>query len=202
VQHVEVSRSVILVRDVMSTRLLCVRRDSPLKDLAALLVRNRIGGVPVADGDGRVLGIVSESDLQPAREGVPARPQRTAADVMTRPVVTLGEEDTVTQAARVLLRHRIKRAPVLRDGVIVGMVTRSDLLRPYLRTDLEIRADVEVALFGESLDIRGDQVRVRVSQGVVRLEGRARDLHERALAGRLARSVDGVIDVDNGLEVA
>jgi predicted transcriptional regulator len=193
---------VILVRDVMSTRLLCVRRDSSLKDLAALLVRNRIGGVPVVEGDGRVLGIVSESDLQPAREGVPARPQRTAADIMTRPVVTIGEGDTVTQAARVLLRHRIKRAPVLREGVIVGMVTRGDLLRPYLRTDLEIRADVEEALFGESLDIRGDHVRVRVAQGVVRLEGQTQDARRRALAARLARSVDGVIDVDNRLEVA
>ncbi|MGH2554939.1 MAG: CBS domain-containing protein [Actinomycetota bacterium] len=192
----------MVVRDVMSTRLLCVRPDAPLKEVAAILVRNRIGGVPVVGDDGRVVGILSESDLQPAMEGAPARPLRTAADVMTRPIVTLTEADTVTQAARVLLRHRIKRAPVLREGVIVGMVTRGDLLRPYLRTDLEIRADVEEALFGEPLDIRGDQVRVRVSYGVVRLEGRARDSHERALAEQLARAVDGIIDVDNGLEVA
>jgi CBS domain-containing protein len=192
----------MLVRDVMSTRVLSVRSDSPLKQVATLLLSNRIGGVPVLDNEGRVLGIVSESDLQPAREGAPGRPLRIAADVMTRTLVTLTEEDTVTQAARILLRHRIKRAPVLRDGVIVGMITRSDLLRPYLRTDLEIRADVEEALFGDSLDLRGGQVTVRVSQGVVRLEGRARDPRQRALATRLARSVDGVIDVDDGLEVA
>jgi CBS domain-containing protein len=192
----------MLVRDVMSTRVLSVRSDSPLKQVATLLLSNRIGGVPVLDHEGRVLGIVSESDLQPAREGARGRPLRIATDVMTRPVVTLTEEDTVTQAARILLRHRIKRAPVLREGVIVGMITRSDLLRPYLRTDLEIRADVEEALFGDSLELRGGRVAVRVSQGVVRLEGRARDLRQRALATRLARSVDGVIDVDNGLEVA
>jgi CBS domain-containing protein len=138
----------MLVRDVMSTRVLSVRSDAPLKEVATLLLSNRIGGVPVLDEGGRVLGIVSESDLQPAREGAPARPLRTAADVMTRPVVTLTEDDTVTQAARMLLRHRIKRAPVLREGVIVGMITRSDLLRPYLRTDLEIRADVEEACSG------------------------------------------------------
>lgn len=82
------------------------------------------------DRAGRVLGIVSESDLQPAGEGAPRRRLRTAADAMTRPVVSLIEEDTVTQAARVLLRHRIKRAPVLREGLIVGMIARSDLLRP------------------------------------------------------------------------
>src|SRR5688572_20262388 len=97
------------VRDVMTTRLIAVRPEEPLKELAGLLIRNRIGGVPVTDTEGHVLGIVSESDLQPTREGAPGRPIRTAADVMTRPVITLTEGDTVTQAARVLQRHGVKR---------------------------------------------------------------------------------------------
>src|SRR5687767_4002292 len=108
----------MVIRDVMATRLVCVRRDAPIKEVAALLVANRIGGVPVVDDDGHVLGIVSESDLQPTNEGIPLRPRRTAGDVMTAEVVALTEQTTVTEGARILSRYRIKRAPVLRDGVV------------------------------------------------------------------------------------
>jgi CBS domain-containing protein len=190
------------VRDVMSTRLIAVRPEEPLKELARILVRNRIGGVPVTDADGHVLGIVSETDLQPTREGAPGRPIRTAADVMTRPVITLTEEDTVTQAARVLQRHRVKRAPVLRQGVVVGMITRSDLLRPYLRTDSEIRADVEELLFADGLGLIPDRLDVLVEGGIVRLQGVVRDGRQQVLTLRLARGVEGVIDVVDDLQVA
>jgi CBS domain-containing protein len=190
------------VRDVMSTRLIAVRPEEPLKELARILVRNRIGGVPVTDADGHVLGIVSETDLQPTREGAPGRPIRTAADVMTRRVITLTEEDTVTQAARVLQRHRVKRAPVLRQGVVVGMITRSDLLRPYLRTDSEIRADVEELLFADGLGLIPDRLDVLVEGGIVRLQGVVRDGRQQVLTLRLARGVEGVIDVVDDLQVA
>jgi CBS domain-containing protein len=191
----------MFVRDVMTTRLLTVTPETPLKELAGLLVRNRIGGVPVVGAEGQVLGIVSESDLQPTKEGAPGRPIRIAEHVMTRPVITLTEEDTVTQAARVLQRHRIKRAPVLRQGLLVGMVTRGDLLRPYLRTDSEIRADVEETLFGDSLGLGGGRVDVRVDGGVVLLRGLVDGPRQRALSVRLARTVEGVIDVVDDLEV-
>jgi CBS domain-containing protein len=190
------------VRDVMSTRLIAVRREEPLKQLATMLVRNRIGGVPVTDAEGHVLGIVSETDLQPTREGAPGRSIRTAADVMTRPVITLTETDTVTQAARVLQRHKVKRAPVLRQGVLVGMITRSDLLRPYLRTDSEIRADVEQVLLADGLGLNRDRLDVRVEAGVVCLEGRVADRRQQAITVRLARGVEGVIDVVDDLQVA
>jgi CBS domain-containing protein len=190
------------VRDVMTTRLISVRTEEPLKELARILVRNRIGGVPVTDPEGHVLGIVSESDLQPTKEGAPSRPISTAADVMTKPVITLTEGDTVTQAARVLQRHRVKRAPVLRRGVLVGMITRSDLLRPYLRTDSEIRADVEEILLGDGLGLIPDRLDVRVESGVVRLQGLVADRRQQAVTVRLARAVEGVIDVLDELQVA
>ena len=190
------------VRDVMSTRLIAVRPDEPLKELAGALIRNRIGGVPVTDADGHVLGIVSESDLQPTKEEAPLRPIRTAADVMTRPVITLTEDDTVTQAARILQRHRVKRAPVLRQGRVVGMITRSDLLRPYLRTDSEIRADVEQVLLGDGLGLIRDGLQVRVENGVVCLQGLVADGRQQAVTVRLARGVEGVIDVLDELRVA
>jgi CBS domain-containing protein len=192
---------IVNVRDVMSIRLIAVRPEEPLKEVARILVRNRIGGVPVTDPEGHVLGIVSETDLQPTKEEAPLRPVRTAADVMTRPVITLTEEDTVTQAARVLQRHKVKRAPVLRQGVVVGMITRSDLLRPYLRTDSEIRADVEQVLLGDGLGLSRDRLDVRVEGGVVRLRGLVVDRRQQAVTVRLARAVEGVIDVVDDLQV-
>jgi CBS domain-containing protein len=190
------------VRDVMTTRLIAVRPEEPLKELDRILVRNRIGGVPVCDPHGHVLGIVSESDLQPTKEEAPLRPIRTAGDVMTRPVITMTEDDTVTQAARVLQRHRVKRAPVLRQGVVVGMITRSDLLRPYLRTDSEIRADLEEALLGDGLRLAPGPLDVLVESGVVRLQGRVADRRQQAITVRLARGVEGVIDVVDDLRGA
>ena len=187
---------------MMTTRVVTASPETPLKELAAAMVRNRIGGVPVTDAERHVIGIVSESDLQPTREGVPLHPVRCAADVMTRPVITLGEGDTVTQAARVLQRHRVKRAPVVRDGVLVGMITRSDLLRPYLRTDSEIRADVEEVLLGDGLGLVPEKLDVRVESGVVRVRGEVADRRQQALTLRLARGVEGVIDVLDELLVA
>ena len=189
----------MLVREVMTVRLLVVRPETPVREVARTLVRNRIGGVPVVDERGHLLGIVSESDLQPLHEGAPPTPIRTAADVMSRPVITLNDLDSVTRAARVLQRSRIKRAPVVRDGRLVGIVTKGDLLRPYLRTDTEILADVE-EVFLEDLEERNG-VRITVAEGLVRLKGAARDRRDKALLVRLARSVDGVIDVDDRLSV-
>jgi predicted transcriptional regulator len=188
------------VWDVMSSRVLTVRAQTPLKEVAELLIRNRIGGLPVTDPEGRIVGIVSEADLQPTSQGAPLKPIRAAGDVMTRPIITLSEEDTVTQAARVLGRHRVKRAPVVRDGVVVGMITRSDLLRPYLRTDSEIRADVEEALLGDGPGPH--RLEVTVEEGVVRLSGVVADRQQRAISSRLARAVEGVIDVLDDLQAA
>jgi predicted transcriptional regulator len=190
----------MLVRDVMSVRLLTVRPDTPVREIARTMVRNRIGGVPVVDDEGRILGIVSGSDLQPLRDGAPRGPVRTAGDVMTRQVVTLPDDASVTLAARMLRRSRVKRAPVVRAGRVVGIVTTSDLLRPYLRTDSEIRADVEEA-FLDDVVVR-DGLRISVEGGLVRLEGRAEDRRQQAVLVRLARSVDGVVDVEDRLEVA
>ena len=189
------------VRDVMTVRVHTVTPDTSLKEVAGLLLRERISGVPVVD-DGRLVGIVSESDLQPLREAIPDRPLRVAADVMTRDVVALTEDLTVTEAARVLVRNHVKRAPVLRNESMVGIVTRADLLRPLLRTDAEILAEVEDAVLGKSLGLSPRLVQVRVLDGVVRLQGQVGSERQRAVLLRLARSVDGVVDVIDALRVA
>ena len=186
----------MLVADVMTVRLLCARAETPVKEVARRLVRNRIGGMPVVDAEGQLQGMVTESDIQPLGNERAGRIVQTAADVMTRPVISLSEEDTVAEAARVLSRHRIKRAPVLREGRVVGIVTKSDLLRPYLRADGEIRLDVEEALLYDGVS-EGATVEVTVDEGIVRLAGTVRDQRQSALISKLARAVDGVVDVQD-----
>lgn len=189
------------VRDVMTVGVVAVAPTTPLKEVASLLVGARVSGLPVLD-EGRLVGIVTESDLMPVHEGAPGHPVQTAADVMTKKVVTLVEEMTVTSAARVLERHRIKRAPVLRGDRMVGIVSRGDLLRPYLRTDSEIRTEVEELVVAGALGVRGAEVQVLVEDGVVRLDGTVESERIRAIVARLVRSVDGVVDVVDELTVA
>lgn len=189
------------VRDVMTVGVVAVSPTTPLKEVASLLVGARVSGLPVLE-EGRLVGIVTESDLMPVHEGAPGHPVQVAADVMTRKVVTLVEEMTVTSAARVLERHRIKRAPVLRGERMVGIVSRGDLLRPYLRTDSEIRAEVEELVVAGALGVRSGDVRVLALDGVVHLEGEVESERIRAIAARLTRSVDGVVDVVDDLVVA
>lgn len=188
------------VKDVMTVGVVTAAPDSPIREVAELMLRTKVSGLPVVDA-GRLVGIVSESDILPLREGAPGRRVQTAADVMTRDVVILVEDMGVTEAARVLERHRIKRAPVTRGERLVGIVSRADLLRPYLRRDSEILAEIEHGVLARALGLDLRDVRALVSEGVVNLEGKVASERDRALLARLVRSIDGVVDVDDGLEV-
>jgi len=189
----------MLVRDVMTVGVVTVSPETSLKEIAGLLLGAKVSGVPVVDG-GQVVGIVSESDLLPLREGTAGHPVARADDVMTRKLISLVEEMSVTEAARVLQRHRIKRAPVMRGGRLVGIVTRADLLRPYLRTDTEILVDVEESVLVRGMQLSPREVRVSVSAGVVSLKGEVPDARMRSILLRLVRSIDGVVDVVDHLK--
>ena len=141
-------------RDVMSSPVVTVSPDAPLKDVAGTLVEHGISAVPVVDGDDRLVGIVSEADLlaleaapgpgsRPVRAAARKGPAQTARDVMSRQVYTLAEDTDAATAARLLLRHRLKSAPVVDGDRVVGMVARRDLLRLLARSDRDIRADLE-----------------------------------------------------------
>jgi CBS domain-containing protein len=125
--------------------------EAPVEEIAKLLLKRRISAVPVVAADARLLGIVSEGDLvrrvETGTERVPswwlatfadddsvardyARSRgRHAADVMTREVITVDEEATLAEIATLLERHRIKRVPVERDGKVIGIVSRANLLQ-------------------------------------------------------------------------
>lgn len=140
-------------RDVMMKDPITVKPDTPVDDVARLLVEHRIGGVPVVSDRGELIGIVTETDLFLREKGVPfsmvklpslfnqwVKPERlqeiyanarryTAADVMTQSVVTVGPDTEVCEIAKLMMHYRIKRLPVLEGGKLVGIVTRHDLIR-------------------------------------------------------------------------
>jgi CBS domain-containing protein len=139
-------------RDVMTRDVVSVASDTPMRKIAALLVEKRISGVPVVDGSGAPIGMVSEGDLigrseaeREARqdwwlmtlaEGEAVNPEflaslsyPTARDMMSTPVISIAEETSLGEIAELLTTHRIKRVPVVCDGRLVGIVSRADLVR-------------------------------------------------------------------------
>ncbi len=208
------------VGEVMTTTVICAREDTPFKQVAGLLAGRHVSALPVVDTGGRVVGIVSESDLLAKEElqqdpGAPAlhwwhrRALRDKAaglkarEVMTSPAVTIGPEASVVEAARLIDAHHIKRLPVVtKDGRLVGIASRPDLLRVFLRSDGQIAGEITAEVFGAALGTNQALARAEVSEGVVTLTGEVEKASMIPMAVRLAGSVDGVIEVVNRLTFA
>lgn len=209
-----------VVGDVMTRTVVALDSGAAFKDIVRAMRKWKIGSLPVVDGEYRVLGVVSEADLLPkeeVRDGagdfgtvpLPARLRlavtakagaRTAGELMSAPPVTVRPGATIAQAARTMALHQVKSLPVVdQGGVLKGVVSRSDLLKVFLREDLdiagEIRREVVARLFPDPLE----PVRVAVHDGVVTLTGRVPDASLVPVAVRLARAVEGVVDVDSEL---
>ncbi|HET7516923.1 MAG TPA: CBS domain-containing protein [Actinomycetes bacterium] len=208
------------VQDVMTRDVVAVRGRTAYKELVRLLNEHRVTAVPVLDDAGRiVVGVVSESDLAlkevaPLREAhgsvfetAEQRSERakaaslTAAELMTAPAVTVGPEELVATAARRMYERRVKRLPVAdHSGGLVGIVTRADLLKVFLRSDEELCFDVLDHVAGDLLRLPPGTVEVEVGDGVVHLAGRV-PRHSEALAMvELTGAVDGVVAVESELE--
>jgi CBS-domain-containing membrane protein len=116
------------VRDIMTSNVISVRDDAPVREVARLLDRHRISGLPVCDGEGHIVGVVSEYDLI-------AKPEaRTATDAMSRDVISVMEDTSVDEVRFLLVRRKIKRVPVLRGTRLVGIISRADLVREIALT--------------------------------------------------------------------
>jgi len=208
-----------LVNEVMTTPVVTAEETMPFRHLVALLYASGIGAVPVIDPERRVLGLVSNADLIAKACGLPAARSgprlqlprrrrerlkaiaRTAGELMTSPAVTVTSAATIGQAARIMSRHRIGRLPV-RDpltGRLAGIVTRSDLLRVYLRPCGEIRAEIEAAALSRLPGADPRRLAVAVSDGVVTVSGRV-ELRSAALSLVTAtRQAEGVSLLGHGL---
>lgn len=167
--------------------------DTPVREAVALLIEHGFAGLPVVDADGRVVGLFTEYDaLRGAREGNGA--VTTVGQVMTKPVEVVSPETTVVAIGRRMLTDRLRCLPVVEDGVVVGVVSRRDLLRPLVRHDDAIAAHLR-ALLSDYAGHRGRWT-VEVVNGVVTVSGTFTDQAERGVITALARTVPGVSEVD------
>lgn len=201
------------VIDVMTTDVVTVDATTAFKEIVAALEGNRISAVPVIDERRHVLGIVSESDLLSQAFGgrlvrprgqhhLPhiVRPRRAhdtiARDLMSSPAVVTTPETRIAIAARDAAAARVRRLPVVDGGgLLVGIVTRSDLLRPFLRADAAIHEDIVSSIYPVYAD--ACSVNVHVYLGVVTLVGTAMNDHIRSTMVDAIRQVSGVIAVDD-----
>ncbi|MEY9835675.1 CBS domain-containing protein [Streptacidiphilus sp. EB103A] len=205
------------VRDVMTTDAVTVTRQTPFKDVAEVLSRRRISAVPVVDGNGLIVGIVSQGDLLPKeayRDRLPSRREvllhleeiekaggTTAGDIMTVPVAVIGPHATLSEAARLMARRHVHRLPVV-DGreQLLGIVSRGDLLKVFLVSDEQLSASVlaELAQAMPDTDIGG--LTVTVEDGRAVIGGVLDDTAMVPVLARVARAVEGVVDVDVRLD--
>ena len=186
------------VRDVMTTRVVAVRKNATFKDIATLLTEYRVSAFPVLDEAGKVIGVVSEADMltkealvadmgvQATRLGrIAGSPYHdefakaaavTAGDLMTKPPVVVTPDEPVTSAARLMYHGRVKRLPVVGEkGQLIGIVSRADVLSVYSRPDSEIQQEITKNVI---------QMRILCRSGPIRGHRLKRHRHPRGLPGK------------------
>ena len=199
-------------KDIMTTPVVTVKPHTSLREVSTVLVDRGISAVPVVDQAGELVGIVSEADIVPLETAsdprsrilpVPRRsrhegpPPRGVSDVMTREVATLPEDADVADVARLMLEKGVKRIPIVSGKRVAGIISRRDILKVLVRSDEEIRVEVEALLRNETLML--DEYRAEVADGTVLLFG-PRDPSRRQLAEIVARGVPGVVTAGFGDE--
>jgi CBS domain-containing protein len=197
--------------------LIAINEQTPFTEMVRLMAVHKVSALPVVNDDGRLVGIVSEADLlhkeeyqdqhdqQDAWRWLETRRERAArakasgrraAELMSTPVVTIDPEATIAEAARRLARHHIKRLPVVtQHGRLVGIVSRADLLRLYLRDDQAIHREILDEVLLRALWIDPATVPVTVDDGMVTLAGQVERQSLVPMILHLTRTVPGVVDV-------
>jgi CBS-domain-containing membrane protein len=197
-----------LVRDVMTRDVLVVRPETTFREVVRLIEDHHVHALPVVDEQQRVQGMVAESDLlikEELAEGHVRTPlQRrgrarvtgtTAGEIMTSPAVTIDPSKTLAQAARLLHRRHIGRMPVVEDGRLIGIVTRSDLLTVFLMSDEDLLLAVEEAIAAVD-DAPSHTISATVEDGVVALHGSVPFRSQLRAVGDRVRRVPGIVRLD------
>ena len=202
------------VSDVMTTAVVTVGSETPLRDVAVLLTERRISGLPVVD-DGRVVGVVSEGDILAKERGRVAERRglfgvllddrataelkleaRTAGTAMTSPALTIAPNRPVAEAAGTMVDEGVNRLPVVdAEGTLLGIVTRADLVRAFVRTDDELAEDIREGVLLKALWITPGNVNVVVNEGVVRLSGEVENRATAEMLPDFVQRVPGVVAV-------
>ena len=210
------------VSDLMTTNVLTIGPDASIRDVAQVLTEHRISGLPVCGIEGHVLGVVSEGDIlykeHDPRESRPGRPlgwlikgippldlyekaaATTAGEAMSSPALTIAPYESVSAAAQLMTEHGVNRLPVVQDGRLVGIVTRTDLVRAFARTDEEIEAEIRRDVLARTMWVEQGRVEVEVRRGAVTLSGALDRRSDVELLERLVRRVPGVVAVASSVE--
>jgi CBS domain-containing protein len=202
------------VEDVMTREVLTVTPGTSLKEAARLLAKYEISGLPVVDNQDHLLGIVSEADVLPKEAGG-AQPRSTLAwlagfdmeversklearlvvEAMTAPAVTIEAHRPVSLAAKLMIERGVNRLPVVQAGELVGIVTRADLVRAFIRSDAEIATEIRDDVVVRGLRLERKLVQVEVDDGDVTLAGTVDSrVDAQSLVAQVTR-VPGVVGV-------
>jgi len=208
------------VQDVMTTDVSTIGPDALVKDAAIEFVQRRISGMPVVSSDGQVLGVISETDILPKESGEqrggggfmqwlvdPDDPwinQRFGAviveDAMSSPARTILPERPLAEAAKIMLDEDVNRLPVVdSDGLLVGLISRGDLIRAFARPDEDIRREIQDDVLHGATWLDPNALDVTVTSGIVTLEGEVSSEADAELLPTFARKVIGVVDVQSTL---
>ncbi|HEX7171766.1 MAG TPA: CBS domain-containing protein [Candidatus Limnocylindria bacterium] len=208
------------VRDVMTTQVVSVPPGMRLKELARVLSEARIGGAPVVNEVGDLIGVVSEADLVGKQVGRPPsrrtpldwifgdgddawelrrRAATTVEEAMTAPAVTVTTDRPLREVAAVMVDRGVNRLPVMEDGRLVGIVTRADLVRAYLGRDDAILRAIRDDVIKRRMWLDPDQLQIEVGEGLVHVSGSVDRRSTAALLVKLIGLVDGVDGVESRL---
>lgn len=206
------------VSDVMTRGVHVASPATPFKLVVRLIEENHVSAIPIVDGLGLPLGIVSESDLmlKERRHGLASKVDLVhlrrrrqlqvkadaivASDLMTAPAITVVSDASLTQAARLMQEHNVRRLVVVdANGKIAGIVSRSDLLQVFLRTDEELREEIVNQVVPAILWPAPDDLVVTVVWNVVTLTGQVDRRSDAQILSRLVRELDGVVGVEDRL---
>lgn len=206
------------VQDLMTTPALSIGPEASLKDVAAIFVERGISGLPVRDAHNRVIGVVSQGDIlykEHSSQDAGYRPlawlrgrpaaalksqARTVREAMSSPPIVVSPWSSTSEAARLMTEFGVNRLPVVKDNALVGIVTRTDLVRAFVRSDEEIERELRDEVIERTMWLDGDSVHVDVKRGAVSLAGTLRSRSDVALLERMTARIPGVVAVTSDLK--
>ena len=222
------------IKDIMTSRVVSVTETTPLSEAITLMVLDKVSGLTVLDGIGQLVGILSEGDLLRRVElgsgstdgswwswlvssrGMAETYRRTngrqVSDVMTRTPITIGENETLNDAARLMQKHRIKRLPVMRESRLVGLLSRMDFVKVLGQfiapayeeaaiSDGEIKTRILAEIAHQDWS-KNCELEIAVGGGRVTLKGIVPSQDHLSSVGVAAENVPGVMSVINQLSVS
>jgi CBS domain-containing protein len=196
----------------MTENVVAVSPDASLREAASVLVEHGISGLPVVDQGGGVVGVLSETDIVMRASGGSERsgfltwlfdPEfpsdkvtaETAGQAMSSPAVTIAPNRTIHDAARLMIEERVNRLPVVKDGALVGILTRSDIVRAFTRSDSELASEIADDILRRTFWAEPGSVAVTVADGRVTLTGEVETEADREMLPLFVSRVPGVVGV-------